>query len=80
MSYRSRRDARRADSERRLMGETLGEFHARENPAPTAPGAGIPHVRCTRTGYLLASVGEPQRPTEDDTCPPDAPQRQGKLL
>ena len=51
--YDRNRAARKSDNERRLMGETLSEFHARENPARTAPGAGIPRARCDRTPGLF---------------------------
>lgn len=51
--YERRATARRLDNERRLCGETLADFHARENPARTAPGAGIPKVRCKVTPDLF---------------------------
>jgi len=51
--YDRNRAARREDGERRLMGETLAQFHARENPAATKPGAGLSRARCTDTRSLF---------------------------
>ena len=53
--YDIRRARRARENERSLCGETLETYHARENPARTAPGAGIPRVRCDRTPSLLAA-------------------------
>jgi hypothetical protein len=53
------RAARRArERERNLCGETLAEYHARENPARAAPGADIPRVRCHATHDLFGPVFE----------------------
>lgn len=51
--YDKNRTARRLDNERRLMGETLAQFHERENPTRTAPGAGLPRARCKETDDLF---------------------------
>lgn len=51
--YKRRHAERETERQRSLMGETLAEFHARERPAPTAPGAGIPKIRCQRTPNLF---------------------------
>lgn len=52
-SYDIRRARRERERQRDLCGETLADFHARETPARTAPGAGIPRARCDRTVSLF---------------------------
>lgn len=73
--YERRKARRFAENERSLCGETIAEFHAREAPTRTAPGAGIPRVRCDRTPYLFGWNVE--RREADD--PAELPQR-GTLL
>ncbi len=51
--YEVRRARRQRENERNLCGETLAEYHRRENPPRDAPGAGIPRVRCNRTLSLF---------------------------
>jgi hypothetical protein len=51
--YERRKARRFAEAERNLCGETLAAFHEREAPARTAPGYGIPRVRCDRTPSLF---------------------------
>lgn len=51
--YERNATARRLDNERRLMGESLAQFHLREAPLPTPPGAGIPRRRCKATEDLF---------------------------
>jgi len=74
-AYEIRRARREAERQRNLAGETLEQFHARENPARTKPGTGLPHVRCNRTPYLFGWNAE--RRDADD--PQDLPQK-GTLL
>lgn len=54
--YEVRRARRRRENERNLCGETLADFHRRENPPREAPGAGIPRVRCPRTPSLFGGI------------------------
>ena len=51
--YVIRRARRNRENERNLCGETLAEYHRRENPPREAPGTGIPRVRCPRTPSLF---------------------------
>ncbi len=46
------RERRRLDNERRLGGETLGEYHARERPVVQL-GDRIPRGRCSLTPSLF---------------------------
>lgn len=73
-AYDRRAAKRHAERERSLCGETLSEFHARENPARTAPGAGIPRVRCDRTPSLFGSIEAAQADRDKWT------ERQGSFL
>ena len=73
-TYDRRRARRQRENERNLCGETLAEYHARENPARTAPGAGIPHVRCDRTPNLFESVEAADNDRDKWT------ERQGRLI
>lgn len=52
-TYDRRLERRERERQRSLMGETLAEYHRRENPPRDAPGAGIPRVRCPRTPSLF---------------------------
>ena len=56
--YDRRRARREAERQRNLAGETLAEFHARENAGPGQPGEGIPRVRCRSTGDLFGAAFE----------------------
>lgn len=58
-TYDRRKAGRQADNERRLMGETLAEYRARLNPAPTTPGAHLPKVKCRETFDLFKET-QPQ--------------------
>lgn len=51
--YERNATARRLDNERRLMGESLAQFHFRENPPPLPPGAGMTRARCKATEDLF---------------------------
>lgn len=59
--YERNRSRREAERQRNLGGETLAEFHAREKPARTAPGAGIARVRCQHTPNLFGGHTEQER-------------------
>lgn len=51
-NYQRNRERRRLDNERRTLGETLGEYHARERPVVQL-GDRIPRGRCSLTPSLL---------------------------
>lgn len=55
-AHERRRAAREIARQRALMGETLAEFHRRENPPRQAPGADIPRVRCERTPDMFTGL------------------------
>lgn len=57
--YERNRRARNEHNERALMGETLAQFHERENPKRLPPGAGMSRTRCRSTEDLF-SVRQPQ--------------------
>lgn len=65
-TYDRRAARRRRERERDLCGETLAEYHARENPARTAPGAGIPHARDPRTFDLFGAQYEAPEARQGD--------------
>jgi len=65
--YERHRTARRLDNERRLMGESLEAFHARENAKPPTLAEVYrthPRVRCERTPNLFdgRTDGEKKNP------------------
>ena len=72
-AYDKRAAQRRAENERRLLGESLATYHARENaPPPTLAQVYADNhknrVRCPDTPDLLAWKPKKKRP-----APPQAP-------
>jgi hypothetical protein len=53
MTYNRDRDRRRLDNERRLMGETLADFHARERATQGKLGTHLSRAACPLTPDLF---------------------------
>jgi hypothetical protein len=64
MSYERNKAARKAENERRLMGESLKAFHARENARPPTLAEIYrthPRARCPWTSDFINEEYQPQK-------------------